>query len=91
MILLIFIMCATTARPLPVRKARGGSSEQAVGLRMLLKWGTPVPVTGIGRPDHPDLEGLDPDLERPDYCVLDSFRDLASLRFDYSKGDIDGG
>ncbi len=84
-------MCAITARPLPVRKARGGSFKQAVGLRMLLKWGTPASVTGIDRPDYPDPEGPDPDLERFDYRVLDSFRDLASLGFDYSKGDIDGG
>ena len=84
MFLLIIIVCAITARPLPVRKARGGSFKQAVGLRMLLKWGTPASVTGIDRPDYPDPEGLD-------YRVLDSLRDLASLRFDYSKRDIDGG
>ncbi len=80
----LFITVCVTARPLLVRKVKGGSLEQAVGLRMLYKWGTSASVTGTNRPDCPDPEKLG-------YCVLDSLRDLVSLRFDHSKGDIDGG
>ncbi len=76
-------MCTCfTARPLPVRKTKGGSLRQAVGLRMLYKWGTPVSVTGIDRPDCPDPGELD-------HRVLVLFRVPASLRID-SKDDIDG-
>ena len=49
----------------------------------LNKWGTHDTVTGTDRPDRPDLghpADHDPDLGKSDYCVPESFRDLANSR-----------